>query len=203
MEFGYARVSTGEQTTDPQLDRLKAAGVQKIYKDHGVSGVKASRPQWDKLLENLRGGDVLVVTKLDRIGRSLKNLIEVAEMLRDRGVALRVLDQGIDTSTPAGRMFYHMVGAMAEFEHDLIVERTNDGLRTTRRRKETKAGKPYLHDGRPPALKPAQVASLVRMYRATDEDGYPIHTVPSLAAKFGISRTTVYAYLKRHGATDE
>jgi DNA invertase Pin-like site-specific DNA recombinase len=179
--IGYARVSTGDQSTRPQLDALKAAGVERTFSDDGVSGKLASRPQLDLALAYLRPGDTLVVTKLDRLGRSLKHLIELSNDLARAGVNLRVLNQGIDTSTSGGRLFFHMVGAFAEFERDLIVERTNDGLATARAK-----GK---FGGRPKKLTPRQVEHL----RADVASGK--HTVTELAQDYGISRPTVYRAL--------
>src|SRR5664279_3982873 len=123
---GYLRVSTAEQHADAQIDALTAAGCQKLFTDH-ASGTLAHRPGLDDALNYLRPGDTVIITKLDRLGRSVKNLKSITE-LAHRDVALRVLSQGIDTSTPGGRLFFHLLAAIAEFEHDLIVERTHDGL---------------------------------------------------------------------------
>src|SRR5215831_10137618 len=131
--IGYARVSTADQHPEAQVDRLRDDGCEQVFTDKGVSGTMARRPQWDKCLEQLASGDTLVTVKLDRIGRSVANLVEVVSALRERGVALVVLDQSIDTSTAAGRMFFHFLAAIAEFERDLIIERTRDGQLAVRR----------------------------------------------------------------------
>jgi DNA invertase Pin-like site-specific DNA recombinase len=133
MKVGYGRVSTAEQSVAAQQDALTAVGCELVFVDQ-VSGKLVVRPALEKaLLSASRPGDVLVVTKLDRLGRSLSHLIELAAVLDDRGVDLVVLDQGIDTSTPVGRMFFYILGAVAEFEHALVSERTRDGLRRRER----------------------------------------------------------------------
>jgi DNA invertase Pin-like site-specific DNA recombinase len=132
--IGYARVSTTDQHPDAQAARLREDGCVQVFTDHGVTGKLASRLQWDACRTFLRQGDALVVVKLDRVGRSVANLIEVVSDLGARGVDLIVLDQAIDTSTPTGRMLFHVLAAIAEFERDLIAERTRDGLAAARER---------------------------------------------------------------------
>ena len=119
MRLGYARVSTREQNPDHQLDALQAAGCDRVFCDK-ASGKLARRPEWDKLLELARPGDQLVITRLDRAGRSVAHLVELAADLERRGVALVVLQQGIDTSTPAGRLTFHILASLGEFVADLI-----------------------------------------------------------------------------------
>jgi DNA invertase Pin-like site-specific DNA recombinase len=127
MRIGYGRVSTRDQHPEAQHDALAAAGCEQIFIDK-ASGKLARRPELDKaLLSANRSGDQLVITKLDRLGRSLEHLIELSKLLQTRGVDLVVLDQGIDTSTAVGRMFFQILGAIAEFEHALMSERTLDG----------------------------------------------------------------------------
>lgn len=180
--IGYARVSTDGQNLDAQLDALHAAGCERVFVDK-VSGKLASRPEWDACLAyGLREGDVLVATKLDRIGRSVKNLIEVAETLAARKVDLKILMQGIDTSTSAGKMMFHMLAAIAEFERDLISERTREGLAAARAR-----GK---QGGRPAKLSPAQLRTARQLYEARDQ------TVAEIAAQFNVSRNTLYSALR-------
>lgn len=194
MRIGIARVSKRDQHPEAQQDALKAAGCEKIFTDK-ASGKLASRPELDKALAMLRAGDQLVVTKLDRLGRSLQNLMELAEDLRARGVDLVVLDQGIDTSTAIGRMFFQILGAIAEFEHALMTERTMDGLAAARARGRT--------GGQKPKLGPRQVRLAQEMYDAGD------YTVQQIADEFGVSRPTIYRHLERltgpaesqHGAT--
>jgi DNA invertase Pin-like site-specific DNA recombinase len=131
-KLGYARVSTDDQEPQAQELRLVADGCERVWTDKGASGAKASRPAWDELRRELRPGDTLVAIRLDRIGRSVANLVEVAEALDANAITLRVLDQSIDTSTPTGRLLFHMLAAIAEFERDLIIERTRDGQAVVR-----------------------------------------------------------------------
>ena len=178
--IGYARVSTREQNPDGQTDLLSAAGCEKVFVEH-ASGVLAKRPALDDALDYLRSGDTLVVTKLDRLGRSVRNLKEVVDGLDARGVGLKALSQGIDTTTPGGRLFFHMLAAIAEFEHDLIVERTQDGLAAARARGRVGGGRFKM------------TATKVRQARAMyDEKAY---TVQQIADTFGVSRGTIYRHL--------
>ncbi len=188
MRIGYGRVSTRDQNPEAQEDALTAANCDQIFVDK-LSGKLASRPELDKALLTARDGDQLVITKLDRLGRSLKNLIELSEKLQAQGVALVVLDQGIDTSTPVGRMFFHILGAIAEFEHSLMVERTKEGLEAARARGRT--------GGRKAVLKPRQVALAQEMYDELGEDGKRKHTVQDIADELGVARTTIYRYLEK------
>ena len=144
MRIGYGRVSTRDQNPDAQHDALTAAGCEQIFTDK-ASGTLGRRPELDKaLLVACRRGDQLVITKLDRLGRSLEHLIQLSRELERSGVDLVVLDQGIDTSTAVGRMFFHILGAIAEFEHALMSERTLDGLAAARARGNTGGQKPKL-----------------------------------------------------------
>ncbi|MFC1260612.1 recombinase family protein [Streptomyces rochei] len=192
MRIGYGRVSTRDQNPDAQEDALKDAGCDPVFVDK-ASGKLASRPELDKALIAAREGDEFVITKLDRLGRSLKNLIELSEQLDKKGVNLVVLSQGIDTSTPAGRMFFHILGAIAEFERSLIVERTRDGLEAARARGRV--------GGRKQALKPRQVKLAQEMYDELGEDGKRKHTVQDIANELGVARTTIYRYLDRGEAS--
>jgi DNA invertase Pin-like site-specific DNA recombinase len=180
--IGYARVSTGDQSTRAQRDTLKAAGCERIFDEPGVSGKLTSRPELDKCLAYLRPGDGLVVTKLDRLGRSLKHLIELSVELRERGVDLKVLNQGIDTATPGGRLFFHMVGAFAEFERDLISERTHDGLAAARSQGH--------FGGRPRKLTARQIEHL-----RADVNSRGKTSITELAKDYGVSRPTIYRAL--------
>jgi DNA invertase Pin-like site-specific DNA recombinase len=140
MRIGYARVSTHEQNLDIQEDALKAAGCEKIYTDK-TGGTKAERTGLERALADLRAGDRLVVWKLDRLGRSLRHLIETVTNLRDRGVGFQSLQEAIDTKTSGGKLIFHVFGALAEFDRDLIRERTLAGLATARTRGR-KGGRP-------------------------------------------------------------
>ncbi|MCA2337313.1 MULTISPECIES: recombinase family protein [Mycobacterium] len=187
MRIGYARVSTRDQHPEAQRDALTAAGCDQIFLDK-VSGRLARRAELDKaLLSANRVGDQLVVTKLDRLGRSLEHLIELSKRLQGAGVDLVVLDQGIDTSTAIGRMFFQILGAVAEFEHALMSERTMDGLAAARARGRT--------GGQKPKLGPRQVKLAQQMYDEKDDHGKRRYTVAQIAAEFGVTRPTIYRHL--------
>jgi DNA invertase Pin-like site-specific DNA recombinase len=192
MRVGYGRVSTRDQNPDGQRDALAAAGCEEIFVDK-ASGKLASRPELDKaLLIAARAGDQLVVTKLDRLGRSLEHLIALSTQLQTRGVDLVVLDQGIDTSTAIGRMFFQILGAIAEFEHALMSERTRDGLDVARARGRTGGQKPKL------TARQAKIAQ--DMYDELGDDERRAHTVQQIADEFGVTRPTIYRHLQRHTA---
>ena len=133
MLIGYARVSTDEQNLDLQTDTLTKVGCERLFSDQ-VSGAAAVKTGLDEALAYLREGDTLVVWKLDRLGRTVKGLVELVDLLKGRGIQFRSLTDGIDTSTPAGRFFFHMMAALAEMERDLIRERTTAGLAAARAR---------------------------------------------------------------------
>ena len=143
MLLGYARVSTGEQTLDLQLDALAKAGCEKIYRET-ASGAAAERPVLADVVGYLRPGDTLVVWRLDRLGRSLQHLIETIAQLADRGIGFKSVTEQIDTTTSGGKLVFHVFGSLAEFERDLLRERTHAGLAAARAR-----GRP---GGRPKAL---------------------------------------------------
>lgn len=192
MRIGYGRVSTRDQHPEAQHDALAAAGCDEIFIET-ASGKLAKRPQLENaLLSANRTGDQLVITKLDRLGRSLEHLIELSKHLQERGVDLVVLDQGIDTSTAVGRLFFQIIGAIAEFEHALMSERTMDGLAAARARGRT--------GGQRPKLGPRQVKLAREMYDELGEDGKRTHTVAQIAAEFGVSRPTIYRHLAPAGA---
>ncbi len=178
--LGYARVSTGDQSHDGQHDALAAAGCERVFSDT-ASGKLARRPQLDALLEYARAGDVVVITKLDRLGRSVAHLVELGALLQSRGIDLRVLHQGIDTTTPGGRLTFHILASIAEFERDLISERTRDGLAAARARGRK--------GGRRPALSPAKVAHARKLRDAGE------HTMSEIADLVGCSRATLYRVL--------
>jgi DNA invertase Pin-like site-specific DNA recombinase len=192
MRIGYGRVSTRDQHPEAQHDALAAAGCEEVFIET-ASGKLAKRPQLENaLLSANRTGDQLVITKLDRLGRSLEHLIELSRHLQERGVDLVVLDQGIDTSTAVGRLFFQIIGAIAEFEHAVMSERTMDGLAAARARGRT--------GGQKPKLGPRQVRLAREMYDELGEDGKRAHTVAQIAAEFGVSRPTIYRQLAPAGA---
>jgi DNA invertase Pin-like site-specific DNA recombinase len=180
-------VSTRDQNPDAQHNALKAAGCDEVFIDK-AAGKLARRPELERaLLSANRAGDQLVITKLDRLGRSLEHLIELSKQLQDRGVDLVVLDQGIDTSTAVGRLFFQIIGAIAEFEQALTSERTMDGLAAARARGRT--------GGQKPKLGTRQVKLAREMYDELGEDGKRAYTVAQIAAEFGVSRPTIYRHL--------
>jgi len=186
MKIGYARVSTREQHPEAQIDALTDAGCDRVFIDK-ITGKLAKRPELDKALLILREGDQLIITKLDRLGRSLAHLMDLSKWLNEHGVDLVVLNQGIDTSTAIGRMFFHILGAIAEFEHELLSERTRDGLEAARARGRT--------GGQKPKLRPRQIELARQMYNETGEDGKRRHTVAAIATELGVSRPTIYRAL--------
>jgi DNA invertase Pin-like site-specific DNA recombinase len=184
MLQGYCRVSTTDQNPDAQRDALIRAGVDPahLYIDH-TSGAKSSRPRWDELQRALREGDVLVATRLDRVGRSTTHLVGLLDELGNRGVAFRFLEQGIDTTTSEGRLMYRMLAAIAEFQRDLITTNTREGLAAARARGRK--------GGRKPKLSTAQVQLAQQLY----DDGEK--TVAQIAAIFKVPRTTIYDHLDK------
>jgi DNA invertase Pin-like site-specific DNA recombinase len=182
MNIGYARVSTGEQNPDLQLDALNRAGCARIYTDKGRGGSGRSRPQLDKCLAELQPGDVLTVWKLDRLGRSLPHLVAVLEDLHGRGVGFVSLTEAIDTGTAAGRLLGHIIGALAEFERALIVERTRAGIKAAKGR--------GVKLGRRPALSSEQVRHARKLIEAGESAGY-------VARLLGVARSTLYKSLEK------
>lgn len=180
MKIGYARVSTSDQTTALQLDALTAEGCDHIYVDE-LSGARKDRPELEKALALVRGGDVLVIWKLDRLGRSLSHLIEIADRIREQGGAIKCLTQSIDTTTAGGKLFFHMLAAISEFERGTMAERIKEGMAASTRRGGVM--------GRPKKLGNGQLAIARKMLDNGD-------SVSSVAREFDISRTTLYEYLK-------
>lgn len=187
--IGYARVSTREQNDDSQVDELIAAGCDpdRLFIDHGVSGKLASRPELDACLKYLRKGDVLVITRLSRAMRSLRDLLNVVHDLGERGIGLRVLKQELDTSTSTGRLLFHILAAIDEFQRELIVEGTKEGLDAARARGRVGGSKPKLT--------PFQRKRARELYDMKGPDGKRAHTVAEIGAILGVSRQTIYRTL--------
>lgn len=179
-KLGYARVSTLDQDPALQHDALTASGCDRIFVDK-ASGKLASRPALDDLLQQLRPGDTVVVWRLDRLGRSLRHLLETVAGLEERGVTFVSLTENINTSTPGGRLVFHLFGALAEFERDLIRERTAAGLAAARARGRV--------GGRPTVWTPDK-AKAAQAMQVTGE-----HDVASIARALGVSRASVYRLL--------
>jgi len=182
MLIGYARVSTEDQNLDLQVDALTKVGCERIFEDR-LSGAVAQRPGLTEAIGFVRKGDTLVVWRLDRLGRSLKNLIEVVGQMEERGIGLKSLHEAIDTTTSTGRLVFQIFGALAEFERNLIRERTMAGLAAARARGR--------QSGRPKKLGEAQVHLLYQLYH---ERKRPIAEICQLV---GISKPTLYEYLRR------
>ena len=183
MLIGYARVSTGDQKLHLQHDALRTAGCDKIF-DEKASGAGDRLPARSELLDYARRGDVAVVWKLDRLGRSLRDLVEIVNALKDRGVGLCSLHESIDTTTPAGKLTFHVFAALSEFERDALRERTRAGLAAARRR-----GKKL---GRPRSLSPEQV-EMARTLVAN-----PRLSARQVAEQLGVHRATLYRSLASH-----
>jgi len=181
MLIGYARVSTSDQNPNLQEDALKKAGCEKVYTDK-VSGTVAERPALTQVKDVLRKGDTLVVWRLDRLGRSLKDLIEWMNYLEQHEVALKSIQESIDTSSITGKLVYHIFGALAEFERNLIRERTQAGLAAARAR--GKMG------GRPKKLSDTKKQMVINLYNEKKL------TIIEICKEMGISKPTLYKYLR-------
>ena len=182
MLLGYARVSTDDQNLDLQRDALTAAGCERTFEDM-ASGAKADRIGLAAMMMMLRAGDTVVIWRLDRLGRSLKNLIELVERFEVAKVGLRSLQENIDTTSSGGRLVFHLFGALAEFERNLVRERTLAGLAAARTRGRM--------GGRPKRLAPAKLALALRLHH---EDK---HTIKEICQMMGISKSTLYNYLAK------
>lgn len=180
MRIGYARVSTQQQNLELQQDALKAAGCDRVIIDV-ASGKGMQRSGLDQLRDVLRKGDVLVVWRLDRLGRSLKQLIELIPELEQSGIGFQSLQESIDTTTPGGKLVFHIFGALAEFERNLISERTRAGLAAARARGRK--------GGRPKALPRERRELAVQLYHGKK------HSIRQICELVGISRPTLYAYV--------
>jgi DNA invertase Pin-like site-specific DNA recombinase len=180
MQMGYARVSTQDQRPELQLDALRSAGCEKIFEEK-ASGAQRERPQLAAAMDYLRKGDTLVVWKLDRLARSLKQLIETVETLEGRGIGFKSLTESIDTTTSGGRLIFHIFAALAEFERNMIRERSNAGLNAARARGRV--------GGRPKALSENDLAAA----RALLSD--PSITTRQVAERLGVSLSTLYKHI--------
>jgi len=178
VKIGYARVSTVDQNLELQTDALKEAGCEKIFSDRGVSGATAERPGLDEALDRIRKKDTLVIWKLDRLGRSLSDLLSIVEYLKDRGAHFLSIQDGFDTSTASGKMVFSVIGAMAEYERNLIRERTMAGLAAARARGRM--------GGRPKALDKSQVKVAIALAKEGNL------TIQEICKQVGCSRSTYY-----------
>jgi len=189
MKVGYARVSTDEQNLGAQLDALRKAGCERIFEDRGVSGGAVIKPALRECIAFMREGDELVITRLDRLSRSLKELIVMTEALGEKGFAFRSLHERIETASPSGRLFFHIMGALAEFEREIIRARTHEGLKAARLR--------GAKLGRPPAISEAQWRE-ARVLLDSPSSKSPA----DVARVLGVSRQAVHKRLKAERQED-
>ena len=183
MNLGYARVSTGDQRLDLQIQALKAAGCVKVYEDQGISGKKLKRPGLDKVLKKLHSGDTLFVWRLDRLGRSLSDLIQLVDNLGKRNIKFKSITEGFDTTSQSGRLVFHMMAVLAEFERSLISERTKAGMISARKR--------GAKIGRPPVL---NNHDLLKIHSEISDLKTP---VIKMAKKYNVSERTLRRYLNQ------
>ena len=176
MIVGYARVSTEDQNLDAQIDALEGAGAERVYGDK-ITGTARKRPELDRMLDQLRDGDVVMVTKYDRLARSLQDLLAIVAQINETGAGFRSLGEDIDTTTPAGRLVFHVFASIAQFERERIAERTREGLEAARKRGRV--------GGRPSALSPKQ-RDEVRHMRDVEQ-----RRVAEIAELFRVSTKTV------------
>ena len=185
--IGYARVSTEDQKLDMQLDALSRAGCDRVFHDHGVSGAKAARPGLDAAMKQLVEGDVLIVYKLDRLGRSVLHLADLLTRMDAQGIHFCSLSEGINTTTPGGRLVFHVFAAVAEFVRDMIRENTINGLAAARAR-GSRIGRPRLMDD----------ATIVDAHRYMHQEN---RTLDQTAARYGISKSTLIRSFERLGVS--
>lgn len=184
--IGYARVSSAGQSLDVQLEKLSKAGCTKVFREKRSGRQAENRGELQACLEYVREGDAIVVTRLDRMARSVLDLAKISERLRNKGVSLVVLDQGLDTTTSEGKLMFNLLGAFAEFEADIRFERQKDGIQL--------AQKKGVRFGRRKALDEAQAARIRHM---REEDGF---SIAQLQERFAVGRTTVYRALQAPGS---
>jgi DNA invertase Pin-like site-specific DNA recombinase len=192
MKIGYARVSTEDQDTRLQLDALKREGCKRIYEEK-ASGSKVDRPELQKLLDAAREGDVVIVWKLDRLGRSLKDLITIVSGLKEKGIGFRSLTETIDTTSSGGRLIFHIFASLAEFERSIISDRTKAGLAAARARGRKGGRKPKLNDG--------DIARIKTLAEARKTDGMYEHTLADIARSYRVSPMTLWRALKKSSAS--
>lgn len=187
MKIGYARVSTGDQNLDLQIDALKQAGCERVFEEK-VSGAKSDRRELERLLDQARPGDVVVIWKLDRLGRSLKHLVELVSQLNERRIGLQSINDPIDTTNAQGKLIFNIFASLAEFERDLIAERTRAGLQSARARGRV--------GGRPKGLTSDAELKAVAAEALYREGKL---SVVEIANNLSISKATLYKYLRHRG----
>ena len=185
MKIGYARVSTDDQNMSLQLDALQAAGCDRIFTDQ-LSGATTKRPGLDEALAVLQSGDVLTVWRLDRLGRTMRHLVNTVHEFGERGIGFHSITEAMDTTTPGGELLFHIAGALAQFERRLNAERSRAGIEAARRR-----GK---HLGRPPDLTPDKIAHARQMIDGEEQ------SVSGMAKLLGVHRVTLHKALRKAAA---
>lgn len=183
MKIGYARVSTDGQKLDLQLDALNHAGCEKIYRDEGMSGASTARPGLDSCLSALQKGDILVVYKLDRLGRSLEHVMHLIKQFEEKGIEFKSISEGFDTTTPAGKLLFHIIGSLAQFERELIRERVNAGLDAAKAR-GVKLGRKF-------SIKHEDINQAIAMHASGS-------SFKEISAKLGISRASAHRIVRKH-----
>lgn len=180
MKIGYARVSTADQNLDRQVDQLSAAGCERIYQEK-ITGTKQDRPELDRLLDNLRAGDEIIITDLTRLSRSTKDLFHLVELIEKKGANINSMKEAwIDTTTPHGKLLFTMFAGISQFERDLISQRTKEGLDGARARGRK--------GGRPP-ISQADLEKALKLYNSKD------YSLKEIKEMTGVSKTTVYRYI--------
>jgi DNA invertase Pin-like site-specific DNA recombinase len=180
MKIGYARVSTQEQNLDRQIDQLKAAGCERIFKEK-ITGTKKDRPELDKLLDQIRTGDTIIISELTRLSRSTKDLFELVEVIHGKGADIKSLKESwLDTTTPQGKLMFTIFAGISQFERDLISQRTKEGLEAARARGR---------NGGRPAMDNKQVELALKMYKSKE------YSIPEITKATGVSKTTLYRYI--------
>lgn len=181
-KIGYARVSTQEQNLDRQIDQLKEEGCQKIYQEK-ITGSKKDRPELDRLLDDLRDGDTIIITELTRLSRSTKDLFKLAEQIENKGANLKSLKESwLDTTTPQGKLMFTIFAGISQFERDLISQRTHEGLASARARGR---------NGGRPVKNQKDIDTAIKMYNSR------VHSVSEIEKLTGVSKSTLYRYLKK------
>lgn len=180
MKIGYARVSTHDQNLDRQIDQLKAAGCEKIFKEK-ITGTKKERPELDKLLDQLRPGDTIIISELTRLSRSTKDLFELVEVIHSKGSDIKSLKESwLDTTTPQGKLMFTIFAGISQFERDLISQRTKEGLEAARARGR---------NGGRPAKDNKQIELALKMYKSME------YSISEITKATGVSKTTLYRYI--------
>lgn len=187
MKIGYARVSTKDQVLDGQMDALNAVGCERIFTDK-LSGVREDRKGLIELMSFIRKGDTLVIWRLDRLGRGIKHLISIVELLKDKGIGLKSLTEEIDTTTPGGALVFHVFASIAQFERDIIKERTRVGLAAAKARGRL--------GGRKLKLNREKIEHAVELYCSNSK------TINEICKIIGISRAQFYEYMRKEGVSD-